>query len=115
MLRRINFIEIYHSISEETSYGLHPGRSTQEAIWIIKNMKNKEIISSMNFSIILLQFGGKSSIIKWHKTLIFMRWKMGASSKKLFKLHIDREIKSKELAEKPGSALQLSQKGIKGI
>lgn len=56
----------------------------------------------MNFSIILLQFGGKSSIIKWYKALIFMRWKMSASSKKLFKLRIDREIKSKELAAKAG-------------
>ena len=31
-----------------------------------------------------------------------MRWKMAASYKKLFKLLIDREMKSKELAAKAG-------------
>ena len=31
-----------------------------------------------------------------------MRWKMAASYKKLFKMLIDREMKSKELAEKAG-------------
>ena len=31
-----------------------------------------------------------------------MRWNMAASSKKLFKLLIDREMKSKELAAKAG-------------
>ena len=31
-----------------------------------------------------------------------MRWKMAASYKKLFKLLIDREMKSKDLAEKAG-------------
>lgn len=31
-----------------------------------------------------------------------MRWKMAASYKKLFKLLIDREMKSKELATKAG-------------
>ena len=32
----------------------------------------------------------------------YMRWKMAASYKKLFKLLIDREMKSKELAAKAG-------------
>ena len=32
----------------------------------------------------------------------FSRWKMAASYKKLFKLLIDREMKSKDLAEKAG-------------
>ena len=32
---------MYDSIFAETSYGLHPGRSAQDAIWIIKSMKNK--------------------------------------------------------------------------
>jgi DNA-binding Xre family transcriptional regulator len=31
-----------------------------------------------------------------------MRWKMAASYKKLFKMLIDREMKSKDLAEKAG-------------
>ena len=31
-----------------------------------------------------------------------MRWKMAASYKKLFKMMIDREMKSKDLAEKAG-------------
>ena len=31
-----------------------------------------------------------------------MRWKMAASYKKLFKMLIDREMKSKELAERAG-------------
>ena len=31
-----------------------------------------------------------------------MRWNMAASSKKLFKLLIDREMKSKDLAAKAG-------------
>ena len=31
-----------------------------------------------------------------------MRWKMAASYKKLFKILIDREMKSKDLAEKAG-------------
>ena len=31
-----------------------------------------------------------------------MRWEMAASYKKLFKLLIDREMKSKDLAEKAG-------------
>ena len=34
--------------------------------------------------------------------LIFMRWKMAATCKKLFKILIDREMKSKDLAAKAG-------------
>ena len=34
--------------------------------------------------------------------ILFMRWNMAASYKKLFKLLIDREMKSKELAAKAG-------------
>ena len=41
---------------------------------------------------------------------LFMRWKMAASYKKLFKLLIDREMKSKELAAKAGISPQLSQR-----
>ena len=40
---------------------------------------------------------------------------MSASSKKLFKLRIDREIKSKELAAKAGISPATLQIGIKGI
>lgn len=36
------------------------------------------------------------------KINIFMRWSMAASYKKLFKLLIDREMKSKDLAAKAG-------------
>jgi DNA-binding Xre family transcriptional regulator len=37
-----------------------------------------------------------------YKNIYFMRWKMAASYKKLFKLLIDREMKSKDLAAKAG-------------
>ena len=39
-----------------------------------------------------------------------MRWKMAASYKKLFKLLIDREMKSKELAAKSGISPAMLEK-----
>jgi len=44
----------------------------------------------------------KSDIINNNKDNYFMRWKMAASYKKLFKMLIDREMKSKDLAAKAG-------------
>ena len=37
-----------------------------------------------------------------YKNTYFLRWKMAASYKKLFKMLIDREMKSKDLAAKAG-------------
>ena len=48
-----------------------------------------------------MKFSKKSSIMYLYKKL-FMRWNMAASYKKLFKMLIDREMKSKDLAAKAG-------------
>lgn len=58
----------------------------------------------MFFEFILFSHCNLSEIIVYCEStnLSIMRWKMAASYKKLFKLLIDREMKSKELAAKAG-------------